>query len=426
MRFDPVTARHHNLTREAGFCILTGCGAVHNTPPKRLGAAAVRARPGLNPLLSDGLRMLKSWIKSTQKKRRTARRQRDFAEGIERYRAEVLEPQGLINEPWESRDPTKNRRIFLGADRVWKFYRPAQKHFARNFAEASRLLIEASIPAPRVLHCGADKETVERYGTACLVMERISGVEASRSDAPDVNAKVGEFLARMHQIRSNRWGNCHDTQSAGGYFAGYPEAEILERLGRAAPFIRAENLDPLPDFLGWFEAHRDRIDPMDGRFSLVSADAHPNNFILREDGTMTIIDLDRTRFLDFPLDLTYFLLRRGWSEFGTGLGDADAADHQDPAGQADRIMDAAEKISEDFLKPYFGTAPPEFRVHWRQVRFGFFTLVLLRQLGSILKPGRYDADSEADPQRAESDAKTNAAAHRMIQVLRRFVRGRIS
>lgn len=424
MRFDPVTARHHNLLRYLGFCILTGGGAVHNTPPKRLGAADVRARLGLDPFPSYGLRMLKSWIKNTQKKRRTARRQRGFVEGIERYRAEVLEPQGLINETWESRDPTKNRRIFLGTDKVWKFYRPAQKHFARNFAEASRILTEASIPAPRIFHCGADKETVRRYGTACLVMERICGVEASRSDAPDINAKVGEFLARMHQIRGDRWGNCHDTQSAEGYFEGYPKAEILERLGRAEPFFAEHNLEPLPDFLGWFEAHRDRIDPMDGRFSLVSADAHPNNFILREDGVMTIIDLDRTRFLDFPLDLTYFVLRRGWSEFGRDVGDSDGV------GQADRIMDAAEKISEDFLTPYFRTAPPEFRDHWRRVRFGFFTLVLLRQLGSILKPGRYDPGSGTDPkagsERAESVAKTHAAAHRMIEVLRRFVRGRIS
>ncbi|GEM_PF-5132133 len=305
--------------------------------------------------------------------RRRQKREAALSRAIESYGRERLALIGLQPPP-ETRliGRKKNRRVLADGRRVWKFYRAGQAHYALNFAAAARRLAEAGLGSPVVEFLDASGETRRRYGLCCLVMPRVPG-EAPRSPmTSEDEGRLAAFLAGLHQVRSTRWGDCHDPAD-GSYAEAIFQLEVERELAFVAPRLVRLGLGPLPDVLGWFGRRLEGLNPLEGAFHFVSADAHPNNFLIRPDGSLCLIDLDRARFLDFPLDLARMIVSLHPSAL------------EQQTGQAEATLLGWETQASALLRGYFGTAPPEFRRHWERARRAYFLRLFIRDLWNALK-----------------------------------------
>lgn len=341
------------------------------------------------------------------KARRRRKRDEDFSRAIERYRKAVLAPLGLDTDTWREVAHSKNKRVFVGEERVWKFFRSTQRRNARNFAAASRIARENRIASPRLDHADVSAEAEENFRLCSIVMERIEGRELTREEPEATVERFAAFLAAMHRIESTKWGECHALRE-GGYFETYYQADVARELESVNRWIRERGGDSLPDPRRWFDERREGIEPMGGRFRFVSGDAHPHNFMVTEGGQIALIDLDRSRFLDFPLDLTYVLLFK----YGQPL--------REGHGEAERIMDGVEKSAEPFLRAYFAQSGEGAREHWRKNRKVFFVRTMLQVLWSRVK----NMEPKYRPFLTEDPERLARSADRFAHNLRVFTAGK--
>lgn len=126
---------------------------------------------------------------------------------------------------------------------------------------------------------------------------------------PDELPALAEALAAVHGMPlpsfEERRPLLHHADPARGAMreverrASYLDAAGLDRT--AAQEIRAE--------LAWARAHVDSLTPGGQPVCLTLVDTHPGNFLVDEDGTATIVDLERARYSSPAVDLAHATLR---------------------------------------------------------------------------------------------------------------------
>lgn len=302
---------------------------------------------------------------------REFRRQGKFAVDIERYRRRVLRRQDLANFELDPVAKSRHRLVILGEDRVWKFYR-GDRQKARNTVAVSGLLRSAGIRVPEILFSDVGKRTREKHGLNCVVTERLDCKALGRELSPEQVRQLARFLARLHSIRSEQWGYCHDLKTE-DYFEQTFLEQIRLRMDLIEEWIEATGQKPLPDLPAWLTRRRDLLSPPGGKYCLVMEDTHSKNFQAGPDGEILLVDLDSVRFLDFPVDLVQLApiaKVRGVSR---------------PAPFIDRFAASIRANFDDFLETYFSVAPAEFRNHWERTRDAYQVLQSVQGLHGIIR-----------------------------------------
>ncbi len=319
------------------------------------------------------------WLIRRNQLRRSGIRDARFTSQIEDYRRRELEPRGLDSRDMRLVRSKKNRRVYMDERHVWKYFRKSQRRYALNFSAAAKLLDTTELPHVQMLHFDCSQQTLDRYRLCALVMKRIPGADLSQNMSRADWGGLARLLSGLHQVRSKNWGECHRPEMK-NYVEQYFQVDVERELECIEKWNRSRREDPLPDLRRWFRERASGASPMSGGHCLVSADAHPHNFFRHTDGSIYLIDLDRTRFLDFPLDLVYLI----FSCFDGPL--------RRPISNPMQSVTECENEANVFIRPYFEALPENYRHHWEQTRHLFIVRVLLRDVWSMIRStdGKYD------------------------------------
>jgi aminoglycoside phosphotransferase (APT) family kinase protein len=172
-------------------------------------------------------------------------------------------------------------------------------------------LYQAGYPVPQVLRFEAD---VSVLGKPFIIMEKIEGRElgnvfgeTSQETARKLHIQACKFFVDLHQLD---WRahvpdfELHDLRHP--YF--YIDRELIYRWSHIIRFSKKGFL-PL---LGWLESRRNLV-PC-SRASVIHGDFHPHNILMRDDGSLVVIDWTQNQISDFRFDLGWTLCL--FNEFG--------------------------------------------------------------------------------------------------------------
>ena len=199
-------------------------------------------------------------------------------------------------------------RIYPGDD--------AHKKSLHEF-ESIRKLAQAGYSVPHVHLLERDSSP---FGRPFVIMERIDGqemlsvlMEASRTKQRELITLFCDLFVRLHSLD---WRPFVDDPSQ--FESGDPYLFIDQWLDRAKYEINRFSKAELLPVATWLEKRRDTV-PCPHP-SVVHFDFHPNNILLRDDGSAVVIDwpglnVTDARFdLGWTLLLTYAYLGKGWRE----------------------------------------------------------------------------------------------------------------
>jgi|GEM_PF-1147974 len=208
-----------------------------------------------------------------------------------------LEPTTLGN---------RNRIFFLtvGTDHQLVLKGFASKTRLHNSLIANRFLARYGIAAPRILFADASEKTRARLGWYVSCEEKIDGtpVEATRCDS-SMRTAIAAFFARLHSLRSSRWGSLRSPQCFG--FRTYLMRKIRERVhSLTASGTQFPGCDPRT-IVHWFESNCGAIKAV-SEFSLCHGDVNTRNILVTHDNRVVIIDTEALKYLPFPIE--YFRL----------------------------------------------------------------------------------------------------------------------
>jgi aminoglycoside phosphotransferase (APT) family kinase protein len=183
--------------------------------------------------------------------------------------------------------------------------------------ESMRKLEQAGYPVPHVHLLERDNSP---FGRPFVIMERIDGqemlsvlMEASRTKQSELITLFCDLFVRLHRLD---WRPFVDDPSQ--YELSDPYLFIDQWLDRAKNEINRFSKSELLPVVTWLEERRDTV-PCPHP-SVVHFDFHPNNILLRDDGSPVVIDwpglnVTDARFdLGWTLLLTYAYLGKGWRD----------------------------------------------------------------------------------------------------------------
>lgn len=209
-----------------------------------------------------------------------------------------LEPTGLGN---------RNRIYFLtvedAGDYIFKGF--TERYRIKNALKAHAFLARHHINTPRVFFSDVTRTTFERFGCFFSCEERIDGKPlAALANTLEVIPGIAEFFARMHSIRSFRWGRLSKRQLFD--FVPYTMRKITERLNVLSNPVFCRDTAGVHAARQWFELHKGSMKAVK-RFSLCHGDVNPDNILVAADGSIVLIDNEAIKYLPFPIE--YFRLQ---------------------------------------------------------------------------------------------------------------------
>ncbi len=213
-------------------------------------------------------------------------------------RAFTLEKTGLGN---------RNRIYFLTVEDAgaYIFKGFTEKYRIKNALKAHAFLARHHISTPRVFFSDMTRQTFERFGCLFACEERIEGTPlAGLASTRALIAGVARFFARMHGIRSFRWGRLSKRQLFD--FTPYTLRRITERLDALADAGFSQGAGGIAAARQWFARNKDAMKAVK-RFSLCHGDVNPDNILVAADSSIVLIDNEAIKFLPFPIE--YFRLQ---------------------------------------------------------------------------------------------------------------------
>ncbi len=188
-------------------------------------------------------------------------------------------------------------RIYPGND--------APQKSAREF-NAMKQLYEIGFPLPKVLLLELDDSP---FGKPFVVMEKIKGrsMLSVLRESPDEKKEelITLFCKIFVDLHNLDWRPFVPDPSI--YETGDPYAFINRELSKMQRygdyFQKSEEYGPVLD---WLKARSSDV-PCE-RLSVIHGDYHPNNILLRDDGTPFVIDWTNVDIADFRYDLAWTLL----------------------------------------------------------------------------------------------------------------------
>ncbi len=212
------------------------------------------------------------------------------------------------------------------------FQRPAQ---AARLGDLTRYAQSLQLPTPRVLYSECSRPHVRRHGFSVVVEELIAGehLEPGQLTAGRLDA-LGQSLARLHAVESERWGPPGDPEN-GEFFRAHVEAKFKNRLHgimkRDGAFEKEWKRQIL-DFVRGFRRSWDGGPP----YALTHDKINPGNVIFMPQDEAKLLDLAMLRF-------------------GTPGADIAAALYYFCAGDEEERR---------FKEAYFSRLPPRWRDHF--------------------------------------------------------------
>jgi aminoglycoside phosphotransferase (APT) family kinase protein len=175
----------------------------------------------------------------------------------------------------------------------------------RHEFNGMQLLHEVGYPVPRVY--GLESQP-SPSGKAFLIMERIPG-EAMGSiigkSTPQVQAalitQLCELFVRLHNLDWRHFTSDPQSLEAGGTFIFTDNWITNARHG----LEKYEKFELIP-ILDWIIQHRDEM--RTEKPSVVHQDFHPNNILLRADGSAVVIDWSSWQVMDYRFDVAWTLM----------------------------------------------------------------------------------------------------------------------
>lgn len=199
---------------------------------------------------------------------------------------------------------------FEGAGRLVKEARVVRLYSGNMAAEKAvnefrvmSRLFDAGYPVPEVFHLEKDENTL---GKPFIIMERINGHNMTE----DLLRGSEEEFKSLMTIFIRLWVDLHNldvTLLFSGYFdtRGTP-GYINRTLARARKNIEEHDIGWLGPVLDWLDEHKTGVSPE--RLSIIHRDFHPDNVMLREDGTPVVIDWGAVTVGDYRDDLAWTML----------------------------------------------------------------------------------------------------------------------
>ena len=187
-------------------------------------------------------------------------------------------------------------RVYPGDD--------AQAKSAREF-EGMRQLHKAGYPVPHVLILERDSS---HFGKRFVIMERIEGdvlwpilLSSPRQRRQELLTLFCELFVRLHALDWRAF-----VDDPGRYEQQGPYLFIDQWLSGARGALERFPPSGFLHVLEWLEARRDQVPCQ--RPSPVHWDYHPNNVLLRDDGSAVVIDWTQFDISDSRFDLAWTLL----------------------------------------------------------------------------------------------------------------------
>jgi Ser/Thr protein kinase RdoA (MazF antagonist) len=165
-------------------------------------------------------------------------------------------------------------------------------------------LLENGISVPRILHSHEDRSIFSWRQLHVLCEERITGTTVFASEAPDSRVpELAGLFSRLHAVRRDSWGKLSEPRSGGlhEYLTARTRGQLKQWGALDASFSKqlAERC------AAWLRERKALVDTVTS-FSLSHGDPNPGNIMVREDGTLYLLDVGHLRYL--PRAIEYYML----------------------------------------------------------------------------------------------------------------------
>jgi aminoglycoside phosphotransferase (APT) family kinase protein len=197
---------------------------------------------------------------------------------------------------------------------------------AQNEALGLQQLASGGYSVPRVLFAVPQDSP---FGQACVVMEKIEGRTLSKILSESSQEKRHELITLFCQL----YVKLHnlDWQPLVPDPASYQTDGIIASwLAQRRPFVEQVLPGVFDSVLDWLQAKAEDVPCQ--RLSIIHGDFHPENILLRDDGTPFVIDWTNRDISDYRLDLAWTLLLLG-TEWTLELRDSVRKEYERLAGQ---------------------------------------------------------------------------------------------
>jgi Ser/Thr protein kinase RdoA (MazF antagonist) len=179
-----------------------------------------------------------------------------------------------------------------------------KKQRFKSLVTAADHLLRQSIPVPRVLYACEDPSMLSWPRLHILCEERITGATIFEKGSPaDLIPAIAALYVRLHSTRRNAWGALAERNSGGLY--EYLLAKSRSRLKEWGQLDRAVSTRMAERCIARLEQGKTAVSGISS-FSLSHGDPNPGNIMVREDGSLYLLDVGHIRYL--PRQIDYYQL----------------------------------------------------------------------------------------------------------------------
>jgi len=192
----------------------------------------------------------------------------------------------------------------LREERVARIYQGnvAAQKAAGEFKVISGLA-GAGYPVPEVFHLETDGTIL---GGPFIIMERVKGRNLSEAYHTVSEEEAGALMAEFARI----WVDLHNLDGARLFPEDFPRGDMQDYLDElfvsAKRRIDETGIGWLQPVIDWLEEHRATVTPE--KLCIIHQDYHTENVMVRESGSLVVLDWTATKAGDYRADLAWTVL----------------------------------------------------------------------------------------------------------------------
>jgi len=164
-------------------------------------------------------------------------------------------------------------------------------------------LAGTGFPVPDVFHLETDATLL---GGPFIIMERVRGKSLSEAYHASDEEEAKNLMAEFTRI----WVDLHNLDGASLFPEDFPRGDTQDYLDRLLVFanrkIEETGISWLQPVIDWLEERRSNVTPE--RLSILHQDYHTENVMLREDGSLVVLDWTAAMAGDYRADLAWTVL----------------------------------------------------------------------------------------------------------------------
>lgn len=165
--------------------------------------------------------------------------------------------------------------------------------------EMMTYLLKVGYPVPKVFSFEPD---VEILGKPFIIMEKIKGHNLMEDFENSSSSDRESLMTRFIEL----WVNLHEVDVPENIERKATREYIDHQLKSARNRIKLHGLHWLEPVLDWLNEHKMVVPPK--RLSIIHRDFHPDNVMVREDGSMVVVDWGAVMIGDYRDDLAWTIL----------------------------------------------------------------------------------------------------------------------